>query len=183
MAFFKAGILSPALILLLQFVPIIVAIGGFEIGCVCGRICYTCTYTARFIFPIWIIFRSIPSGRILKRNTRQAWAIIERPITDTRYAVGDYHARQAWTTSERIRTNRSDAVADFHARQTIAIIERIRTDRSDTIADFHARQAWALIERIITDRSDAVADFHARQAFAIIERSIQNISTRYRYHF
>ena len=55
--------------------------------------------------------------------TRQAMAILKRPITNARYAVGNCDTRQFAAAVERRTTNARYTVGDFYTRQTTAIIE------------------------------------------------------------
>ena len=119
-------------------------------------------------------------------DTRQAVAIIERPITDTiarsnynRFYIswqtaansgGTGNARQAGAIIERPFTDTRYAVSYRYTRQAIAISERPTTDTRYGVGNGNARQTTAIPERSIADTRYGVGNGNTRQAIAIIER-------------
>ena len=61
------------------------------------------------------------------RYARKAAAIIERPLSDARHAVGDDDARKA-ATRERPISDARHAVGDGNARKAAATTERLVSD-------------------------------------------------------
>ena len=64
-------------------------------------------------------------GSTIKQHCLQRFATIERPLSNTRYAIRNGHRFQRFATLERPMSNTCYAIRNIHGSQRFAILERI----------------------------------------------------------
>ena len=108
---------------------------------------------------------------------------IERIVTNTCNAIGDYYRCKAGATFERTPTNTCHAIGDYYRCKAGALIKCRRIDTCYAIGDCYGCKFCAACERTIADRCNSVPDSNISKIDAIAKCCGTNECNTIRYGY